>query len=186
MRLRLYLHSKEGAATLPKKFHHGLGSLIQSLANTAAGHLDSEPRLFCVSPPLWKEVETLKDTIRLKDGGSIICGSADTEQLNRTCNNREMDFARQSLPGCPFFDAGISGLQTPTLVATEAITRTKQPRPNSDLCALCKEAKPLVNSHLVPRFFLRAATSEVREGTRAGKREASVMHFGERPVGRDI
>jgi len=91
MRLRLYLHSKEGAATLPKKFHHGLGSLIQSLANTAAGHLDSEPRLFCVSPPLWKEVETLKDTIRLKDGGSIICGSADTEQLNRICNNREMD-----------------------------------------------------------------------------------------------
>jgi hypothetical protein len=39
---------------------------------------------------------------------------------------------------------------------------------------------------MVPRFFLRAATSEVREGTRAGKREASVMHFGERPVGRDI
>jgi len=91
MRLRLYLYPKEGAATLPKKFHHGLGSLIQSLANRAGRHLDSDPRLFCVSPPLWKEVETLNDTIRLKDGGSIIWGSAGTERLDRICNNREMD-----------------------------------------------------------------------------------------------
>jgi hypothetical protein len=55
-----------------------------------------------------------------------------------------------------------------------------------DICALCKESKALVASHIIPRFFLRAATSEIREGKRVGKRETSVMQFGEHPVSWDV
>jgi hypothetical protein len=55
-----------------------------------------------------------------------------------------------------------------------------------DTCALCKESKTLVDSHVIPRFLLRAATSEIREGKRAGKRETSVMQFGEHPVSWDV
>jgi hypothetical protein len=53
-------------------------------------------------------------------------------------------------------------------------------------CALCKEPKTLVDSHIVPRFFLRAATSEIREGKKTGLRETSVMKFGSKPESRDL
>lgn len=48
-------------------------------------------------------------------------------------------------------------------------------------CALCKEQKTLVDSHMIPKFFLRAATSEIHEGKRTGLREISVMSFGDKP-----
>lgn len=48
-----------------------------------------------------------------------------------------------------------------------------------ETCALCKEPKQLADSHLVPAFLLRAAASEILTGNRAGKRETSVVHFGE-------
>ena len=47
-----------------------------------------------------------------------------------------------------------------------------------DFCALCKEQKTLVDSHVVPKFFLRAATSEIVQGKRKGQREVSIMKFG--------
>ena len=55
-----------------------------------------------------------------------------------------------------------------------------------DSCALCKEQKTLVDSHMVPRFFLRAVTSEILEGKRTGQRETSVMRFGDKPQSRDV
>ena len=55
-----------------------------------------------------------------------------------------------------------------------------------DFCALCKEQKTLVDSHVVPKFFLRAATSEIVQGKRKGQREVSIMKFGGKPGSRDV
>ena len=55
-----------------------------------------------------------------------------------------------------------------------------------DGCALCLEQKTLVDSHIVPSFFLKAAASEIREGRRKGQRETSVMSFGNKPRSRDM
>jgi hypothetical protein len=52
--------------------------------------------------------------------------------------------------------------------------------------ALCNEQKTLVDSHVVPRFFLRAVTCEILEGKRTGQRETSVLSFGDKPQSRDV
>jgi CRISPR-associated endoribonuclease Cas6 len=46
-----------------------------------------------VSPPLWKEIEVEDRKLRLKGDGSIIFCSADTNQLNRIINHREINIA---------------------------------------------------------------------------------------------
>jgi hypothetical protein len=52
--------------------------------------------------------------------------------------------------------------------------------PKLDFCALCKEQKTLVDSHVVPKFFLRAVTSE------KGQRKVFVMKFGDKPGSREV
>jgi hypothetical protein len=46
-----------------------------------------------VSPPLWKQIEVEDDKLRLKGNGSIIFCSADTNQLNRITDHREINIA---------------------------------------------------------------------------------------------
>jgi hypothetical protein len=93
MRLRLHLSPKSGEAILPKGFHYALGSTIHALSDPRGRHANAHPRLFSVSPPLWKYIEAKDQKILLKGKGSIIFCSADTNQLNRVFNHREINFA---------------------------------------------------------------------------------------------
>jgi CRISPR-associated endoribonuclease Cas6 len=93
MRLRLHLSPKSGEAILPKGFHYALGSTIHALSDPRGRHANADPRLFSVSPPLWKHIEAEDQKILLKGKGSIIFCSADTNQLNRIFNHREINIA---------------------------------------------------------------------------------------------
>src|SRR5258708_19681510 len=93
MRLRLQLSPKAGEAILPKGFHYALGSTVHTLSDPQGRHTNTDPRLFSVSPPLWKEIEVEDHKLRLKGNGSIIFCSADTNQLNRIINHREINIA---------------------------------------------------------------------------------------------
>jgi CRISPR-associated endoribonuclease Cas6 len=93
MRLRLHLSPKSGQAILPKGFHYALGSTIHALCDPRGRHANADPRLFSVSPPLWKHIEAKDQKIQLNGKGSIIFCSADTDQLNRVFNHREINIA---------------------------------------------------------------------------------------------
>ena len=93
MRLRLHLSPKPGEAIFPKGFHYALGSTIHTLTDPRGRHANADPRLFSVSPPLWKTIEVEEQKIRLKGDGSIIFCSADTNQLNQIFNHPEVNIA---------------------------------------------------------------------------------------------
>jgi CRISPR-associated endoribonuclease Cas6 len=112
MRLKLHLSPKSGEAILPKRFHYALGSTIHTLSDPRGRHANADPRLFSVSPPLWKDIKAEDQEIRLRGSGSIIFCSTDTNQLNRICNHREINIAgnlfdlfRFELIEEPFFES---------------------------------------------------------------------------------
>jgi CRISPR-associated endoribonuclease Cas6 len=112
MRVRLHLSPKSGEAILPKGFHYSLGSAVHTLSDPRGRHANSDPRLFSVSPPLWKDIRVEDQRIRLKGAGSIIFCSADTNQLNTIFNYREINIAgnvfdlfRVELVEEPFFES---------------------------------------------------------------------------------
>jgi CRISPR-associated endoribonuclease Cas6 len=115
MRLRLHLSPKPGEAILPKGFHYVLGSTVHTLSDPQGRHANTDPRLFSVSPPLWKEIQIEDGKLRLKGNGSVIFCSADTNQLNRILSHREINIAgnlfdlfRTELVEEPLFESTIT------------------------------------------------------------------------------
>jgi hypothetical protein len=63
---------------------------------------------------------------------------------------------------------------------------TTKKDPDVGTCKLCRQKARLHESHVVPRFFLRAIGEVASDGKRKGQRMVSLVRFGDDPSNKDV